>query len=127
MANARSTTVGHGGVRPALGRHEDRLDRCPGLERHRQQLGALHHQGALGVAQAPLAEELPDPADPMMGEGQTVLAQEPASALAGASASASLATCTSEANASGSVTARSASTLRSTSTSARCSPAMNRL
>jgi len=47
--------------------------------------------------------------------------------LAALVASASSAICTSEAKASGAVTARSARTLRSTSTSARCRPAMNRL
>ena len=119
--------LGHRGVGPPLGGHVDRFDRGPRLQRHRQQLGALHHQRVLRLAQAALAQELPDPADPMMGEGESGLAQEPASALAGAAASASVATRTREANASGSVTARSASTLRSTSTSARWRPAMKRL
>src|SRR5664279_2437421 len=78
-------------------------------------------------APAALAQELADPSDPLVGEGEPVLGQEPASALEWAPASASLATVTSDAKASGSVTARSASTLRSTSTSARWRPAMNRL
>jgi len=97
------------------------------LEGDRQQFRALYHQGALGASQTALPQQLPDPPNPMVGRGESGLVQGLASALVRASVSASLATCTNEANASGSVTARSARTLRSTSTSARCSPAMSRL
>ena len=118
---------GHGRDIPPTGGHVDRLDGGAGAQGDRQQLGALDHQAPLGPAQAALPQQLTDPSDPLVGERQPGLAQEAASAVVGAFASASSATFTSEANASGAVTARSASTLRSTSTSAACSPAMNRL
>ena len=126
-ASARRVTSTTAGASAALGGDVDGLDRCAGVERHRQQLRPLDHHDPLGGPQAPLAEELAEPPHPLVGEGQTRVGQEPASAVAGAWPARSLATCTSDANASGSVTARSASTLRSTSTSARCRPAMNRL
>ncbi len=122
--------VDHGGhslIGPALGGHVDRLDHRSGIQGHRQQFRSLDDQGALRAPKAPLAEELSESADPLVGVGQSDLTQDPVSAPAGAAASASLATWTREAKASGSVTARSASTLRSTSTSARWRPAINRL
>ncbi len=126
---------GTGGARPVdrtvrvvtAGGHVDRLDRHAGGQRSGQQLDALDDDDTFGPPQAGLAEQRPQALDPLVGGGQAALAQEAASSAARGARSASFATCTRVENASGSVTARSASTLRSTSTPARCSPAMNLL
>ena len=127
-ARTRSVTVDARPARRPLGGDVDGLDVGAGGQRHRQQFRPLDHHDLLGGPQAPplrrswrslrtrwWVKARPDWVRNRPRRSQAAVAR------------ASLATCTSEANASGAVTARSARTLRSTSTSARCRPAMKRL
>ena len=107
----------------SLGRHEQRLWDGPGGQPAGDHLDPLGHEGAFGPAGGALLKQPAQTADPLVRVAE-LLAQEAATSapVPGAFAEA---TATSAPKASESVTARSARILRSTSTPARCRPAIS--